>query len=250
MNRLLLQVLVGILAITSLSTHAIAGVKVKGDLGHVKTVAVVGYSFLRNVDFESATPFSKPVIPELSEDDPEYLMMQVADEQVLEALQALGTFTVVPREEVLASEFYQAETKDPSKKLNLSWYFPKGYREAKLKKKSAIEFCEELGVDAVLLIEFKHATKSSSSSTFSIRNKETTFIALKGEITMFDSAGKELISGSAKSESMPRKFTQGWGNEDDGVSFSSEEDVTDEAVLWPTLLQGYLDDLNKELGAK
>ena len=250
MNRVLLQVFVSIFALTSLSANSYAAVKVSGDLGHVKTVAVVGYSFVRDVEFESESPFSKPVIPELSEDDPEYVMMQMADEQVLEALQTVGTFKVMPREEVLASEFYQAETKDPSKKLNLAWYFPKGYREAKLKKKSAIEFCEELGVDAVLLIEFKFAKKANSSSTFGIRNKETTFIALKGDITMFDSTGKELISGSAKSESMPRRFSQGWGNQDDGISFGTEEDATDAATLWPTLLQGYLEDLNRDLGAE
>jgi hypothetical protein len=250
LNRLLLQVLVSTFAITSLSTDATAAVKTSGDLGHIQTVAVVGYSFNRYVQFESEKPWSKPEIPELTKDDPEYLLMQEADERVLEALQSLGTFSVMPREEVLSHEYYVDETNDPSKKLNLSWYFPKGYREAKLKKKSAIAFCEELGVDAVLLIEFKHSSSSKSSSTMGIYGKETTFIALKGEITMFDSTGKELISGSAKSESLPLRTTQGWGDQDDGISFEKEQDVADEEEFWPTLLAGFLGELEKDLAAE
>lgn len=250
MNRLLLQVLISFFAVTLLGANSYGAVKVSGDLGHVKTVAVIGYSFYRDVQFESEKPWSKPEIPELTEDDPEYALMQVADERVLELLQTLGTFTVVPREEVLANEYYIDETKDPSKKFNLAWYFPKGYREVKVKKKSAIAFCEELGVDAVLLIDFKHAMKGKSSSTFGVYSKETTFIALQGEITMFDSTGKELISGSAKSESLPRRMTQGWGDQDDGISFEKEQDVADEEGLWPTLLAGFLGELEKDLQAE
>ena len=250
MNRVLLQFLIGIFAVTLLSTGARAEVKIRGDLGHIETVAVVGYSFYRDVQFEEASPFKMKQEPiQLTENDPEYLLMQVADERVLEALQVLGPFTFMPREEVLASEYYQAETKDPSKKLNLAWYFPKDYREAKLKKKSAIAFCEELGVDAVMLIEFKHAMSSKGSSTFGVYSKETKFVALKGEITLFDSTGKELISGSSKSDSLPRSMTQGWGQVDEGVSFEKERDVTDEEGLWPTLLAGFLEELEKDLAA-
>lgn len=250
LNRILLQFLISLFAVTSLSANSYGAVKVSGDLGHVQTVAVVGYSFYRDVQFESEKPWSKPEIPELTEDDPEYLLMQEADDRVLEALQSLGTFTVMPREDVLANEHYVDETKDPAKKLNLAWYFPKGYRQAKLKKKSAIEFCEELGVDAVLMIEFKHSMSAKGSSTFGVYSKETTFIALKGEITMFDSSGKELISGSAKSDSLPRRMTQGWGDQEDGVSFEKERDVADKEGLWPTLLAGFLEELEKDLAAE
>ena len=168
---------------------------------------------------------------------------------MLEALQSLGTFTVMPREEVLGNEYYVEETKDPSKKMNLAWYFPKGYREAKLKKKSAIAFCEALGVDAVLMIEFKHSLSSESTSTgFGVtKSEETTSIALKGEITMFDSTGKELISGSAKSRSMPRRMAQSWSGSGDSIAFEKEQNIADEARLWPELLQDFLNELEEDL---
>lgn len=248
MHKLLLPVLAGIFAVTLLSTNASAAVKVEGDLSQIQTVAVVGYSFYRQVQMEEASPFKlKPEFVELAEDDPEYLMMQVADERVLEALQALGTFSVIPREEVLANEFYQSSTKDPSKKLNLAWYFPKDYREVKLKKKSAAALCEALGVDAVLLIEFKHALSEQSSSTLGVFGKKKSFIALKGEITMFDRTGKEVIAGSAKSESMVRSTSQSWGNQDDGVSFEKGREAADMDTFWSALLSDFLEELNKDL---
>jgi hypothetical protein len=248
-NRVLLQVLAVFLAVTALNSAAVAAVKVHGDVSQIQTVAVVGYSFYRDVEMEVGTPFKpKAGFVELTEEDPEYLMMQEADERVLEALQALGTFSVMPREEVLANEFYQSSTKDPSKKFNLAWYFPKDYREVKLKKKSAKAFCEALGVDAVVLIEFKHALSESSSTTLGVFGKSKKSIALKGEITMFDRDGTEIISGSAKSDSMVRSTSQSWGDQDDGVSFEKEQDAANMDQFWSTLLTGYLEDLQQDLG--
>ena len=248
MHNLLRQILAGVFAVTMLSTNAGAAVKVQGDLSQLKTVAVVGYSFYRDVQMEKANPFKlKPESAELAEDDPEYLMMQVADERVLEAVQALGTFSVIPREEVLANEFYQSSTKDPSKKLNLAWYFPKDYREVKLKKKTAQALCEALGVDAVLLIEFKHALSEQSSSTLGVFGKKKSSTALKGEITMFDRSGKELIAGNARSEYMVRSTSQSWGNQDNGVSFEKDREAADMDTFWSALLSGFLQELDKDL---
>jgi hypothetical protein len=128
MKKSLQQVLAGIFALTLLSTAANAGVKFRADeVAQIETVAVVGYSFWRDVEFEDASPFK---------------MKQ-------EVIELTG-------EEVLANELYQSETKDPESKLALNWYFPKGYQVIKLKKKNAVALCEALGVDAVVLIEFKH----------------------------------------------------------------------------------------------
>lgn len=248
MNKVILQFLAGVLAVTSLSSIADAAVKVRGDLSQVQTVAVVGYSFYRDVQMEEASPFKlKPEFVELTEDDPEYTMMQVADDRVLEIVRSLGAFRVLPREEVLANEYYQSLSKDPSKKINLSWYFPKDYREIKLKKNSAAALCEALGVDAVMLIQFKHAISETSSSTLGVFGKKKKSLALKGEITMFDKTGSEIISGSAKSESMVRSTSKSWGNEDDGVSFEKEQDGSDMDTFWDTLLSGFLADLEKDI---
>jgi len=249
MKKLSQQVLAGVFALTLLSTAANAGVKVRADeLAKIETVAVVGYSFFRDVQFEDASVFKmKQEAIELKDTDAEYIMMQEADDRVLEALQGLGSFSVIPREDVLANEVYQSETKDPESKLAMNWYFPKGYQVIKLKKKNAVALCEALGVDAVLLIEFKHAGGSTGSNWGGIYNKTKTKFALDGEITMFDRNGKELISGSAKSESMERDSTRGWGNQDYGISVEVEAGSAKPDEFYPGLLNGFMADLNKDL---
>ena len=252
MKKLLQQVLAGVFALTLLSTAANAGVKVRADeVAQIETVAVVGYSFWRDVEFEDASLFKmKQEIIELQDTDAEYLMMQEADERVLEALQSLGTFTVIPREEVLANELYQSETKDPESKLALNWYFPKGYQVIKLKKKNAVALCEALGVDAVVLIEFKHAGGTKGSNWGGVYSKKKTIIALNGEITMFDRTGKELISGSAKSEKLEKGSTRGWGDQDNGISVEVDAGKANPDEFYPGLLSSYLHELNKELSQK
>ena len=249
MKKSLQQVLAGMFAVTLLSTAANAGVKVRIDeLAQIETVAVVGYSFWRDVEFEEASVFKmKQEVIELTDTDAEYLMMQEADERVLEALQGLGTFTVIPREEVLANGLYQSETKDPESKMALNWYFPKGYQVIKLKKKNAMALCEALGVDAVVLIEFKHGGGSKGSSWGGVYSKKTTVIALGGEITMFDRNGKELISGSAKSEMMEKDKSRGWGDQDNGVSVEVDAGKANPDEFYPGLLSGFLADLNNDL---
>ena len=238
-----------VFALALLSTAANAGVKVRVDeVAQIETVAVVGYSFWRDVESEEASLFKmKQEAIELTDTDAEYLMMQEADERVLEALQALGTFTVIPREEVLANELYQSETKYPESKLAMNWYFPKGYQVIKLKKKNAAALCEALGVDAVVLIEFKHAGGTQGSNWGGVYNKSKKLIGLNGEITMFDRNGTELISGSAKSEKLEKSSTRGWGDQDDGVSVEVEAGRANPDEFYAGLLSGFLADLNKEL---
>jgi hypothetical protein len=252
MKKLSQQVLAGVIALTLLSTAANAGVKVRVDeVAQIETVAVVGYSFWRDVEFEEASLFKmKQEAIELTDTDAEYLMMQEADERVLEALRALGTFTVIPREEVLANELYQSETKDPESKLAMNWYFPKGYQVIKLKKKNAVALCEALGVDAVVLIEFKHGGGTKGSSWGGVYSKEKTLTSLKGEITMFDRNGKELISGSTKSETLEKGSTRGWGNQDNGVSVEVDAGKANPDEFYPGLLSSYMSELNEDLSQK
>ena len=258
-NRVLLQVLVGVFAFTSLCMSSHATVKVHGDLGHIKTVAVVGYSFYRDVQIEepSLTKFKREVIP-LTKGGPEYNMMQVADDRVMSALQTLGPFTVMPREEVLANEFYQSETKDPAKKLMLNWYFPKGYREVKLKKKSAIALAEALGVDAVILIELDstgHTERKSYGDPLDVGYGDvyatsTKIIQLKGEITMFDSSGKELISGKTKSDKLDGATTQSWGSAasgGEGGGYEREREAPKHGNVYQKILDSFMERLNRQL---
>jgi hypothetical protein len=65
-------------------------------------------------------------------------------------------------------------------------------------------------------------------------------VALKGEIMMFDRTGKELISGSAKSQALPRNTTQGWGDQDNGVSIEKHQEVANMDEFWSALLDGFL----------
>jgi hypothetical protein len=64
---------------------------------------------------------------------------------------------------------------------------------------------------------------------------------------MFDSSGKELISGNAKSEKTVRATSQGWGNPDSGISIESEQEAADIDSIWYSMLANYLDELNKDL---
>lgn len=246
MDKVLLRILTGFIALTLSSTVATAAVKVRGDMSHIETVAVVGYSFLREVQ---VTRFKRKVIT-LTEGDPEYIMMQEADERVMKALQTLGPFTVMPREEVLASEFYQDESKDPAKKLNILWYFPKGYREFKLKKKSAIALCEALGVDAVILIQF-NSHGSTKDSDWGVYSTSTKIFELRGEISIFDSSGEKLISGKTKSRQLEGAKTHGLeksnrsGNQSEGVKITGKAPYI--GNVYELMLDSFMEQLYSEL---
>ena len=185
-------------------------------------------------------------------------MMQKADDRVMAALQTLGPFTVMPREEVLANEFYQSETKDPAKKLLANWYFPKGYREVKLKKKSAIALAEALGVDAVILIELDSRGHTEGKNWGDplgvgygdVYGKHTEIIQLKGEITMFDSSGKELISGKTKSKKLEGATTQSWGSAasgGEGIGYEIQHEAPKLGNVYQKTLDSFMERLKRQL---
>ena len=73
----------GITAVSLLSASASAGLKISSpEIAELQSVAVVGYSFYRDVEMEPASLFKfKREVIELKEDDPEFKMMQVADDR-------------------------------------------------------------------------------------------------------------------------------------------------------------------------
>ena len=240
----------GITAVSLLSASASAGLKISSpEIAELQSVAVVGYSFYRDVEMEPASPFKfKREVIELKEDDPEFKMMQVADDRVMGLLQKGGIFTVLDPASVLANEYYVKSTKDPKKKLVANWYFPEGYRDIKLKKKVAVKLCEELGVDAVVQIAFKHTGGTSTSTHLGVFSKSKTKIAMKGDIIMIDRNGKTLISGSVKSDKLVKETDRSITNPSIGVTFDTGGEKTDVELFFNSLLYGYLVELNKELG--
>lgn len=251
MKKLVARLATLLSAILIVTAGATARIKVdKVGLADVQTVALVGYSFLRVLEMEDASPFKlKREFKELKPEDAEYVMMQNADDGVLEVLQNGGTFTVLPYSEVFESELYQSSTKDPAKKLSLNWYYPDQFRVIKLKKANAIALCEELGVDAVVQIHFKHAVSESSSKTLGILGKTKKFIALKGTVTVIDKSGKTLISGNIKSTKKMKSKKRSFGNQsDNGVQIETSNEDVDEKKFFDGLLASYLERLDEGLG--
>ena len=232
------------------AADAAAGLKISSaDIEKLESVAVVGYSFFRDVDMEPASPFKlKREVVQLQADDQEFKMLQVADDRVMEAIRRGGTFTLMDPAAVLTNEIYISSTKDPNKKLIQNWYFPEGYRDIKLKKKNAIALCEALGVDAVVQLSFKHSLSSTSSSTLGVFNKKTEFKSLKGEITMIDKNGKTLISGSLKSEKFEEGTTRSYSIPGNGVEINPDHDKPAAPDLFDNMLNGYMMTLSRELG--
>ena len=64
---------------------------------------------------------------------------------------------------------------------------------------------------------------------------------------MFDRTGKEVISGSVKSEKLEKGSTRGWGDQDNGVSVEVEAGSANPDEFYPGLLSSYLHELNKDL---
>jgi hypothetical protein len=245
-----LRALVGAFAFLLLNSVAIAAVKVdSAEVAKLEKIALVGYSFYREVQHEEASLFTmNPKEIELTPEDPEFIMMQAADDRVLELLQKGGTFVVIPQEEVFANALYQSSTKDPESKLVANWYFPDQFRVIKLKKKDAMALCEALGVDAVVEINFKHAGGTSGSSTMGMFSKSKTSYALAGEITMIDKNGKTMISGSAKSDKSVKRSGRSFGNEDSGIAIDGGGTEADAGEFYSGLLNSYMEELSKELG--
>lgn len=230
---------------------AMAGMKFDAPgVERLASVALVGYSFYRTVELEQSGPFAMPKIKELKPADPEFRMIEEADDRVLQLLQKAGSFSVLPQEEVFASALYQSSTKDPKSKLAANWYFPGQFRVIDLKKKGAMALCEALGVDAVLQISFKHDESESSTAVSGVFGKTKSYLALKGEITMIDKAGNVLISGSVKSDSLVRSSTRTWGDEEGAGAVEINRDAPGIDDLYSKLLNDYLEKLGKALAIR
>jgi len=233
-----------------LSSNAFAGLKVdEAKVAELGKIAVVGYSFFRWSDsiFEPASPFAFKKTPrELPADDPEFLVMQHAGNRTLDAIAKGGSFTVIPSSEIFPNEQYQATTTDSAKKKALNWYFPEEYRVIKLKKNNAKALCEALGVDAVVQIHFSYSGRVKSQGTTGISWGKS-YVVMKGEITMIDSNGNTLVSGSIKSDKVQESSGIELGDsESSSVGIGTSE--TGVSVLYPSLLTSFLEKLEKELG--
>jgi hypothetical protein len=233
-----------------------ASARVKVDnaaLSNIESVALVGYSFYRVVEMESASPFKlKPQFVELTPEDPEYLMMQEADNRVVALLQGLQPLTLSPQKEVFENEEYQSLSKDPAKRINLSWYFPEDFQDLKRNKSNAAKLAEALNVDAVLWVQFTHKESESSTTTLGAFGKNKKFIRLKGEISLFDRAGNKVISGSLKSEKImksSRRAIGAVGEYASGIEIQTAKNIIADDDLWFPLLESYLAALEKELAS-
>ncbi len=246
-------ILAGIPVLMFLSPNAFAGLKVNdSEISKLNKVAVVGYSFYRDSDalFEDASVFKfKREVRVLETEDPEYVVMQNAGDQVLAAIAKGGAFSVVSRADVFENPVYESSTTDPEKKKALNWYFPYEYRVIKLKKANAIALCEALGVDAVVQIHFSYPVRENSSNTLGVFGTSKRFLVMKGQITLIDSNGKSLVSGNIKSEKVKESSGIELGNSESSAgSTGIRTGDTVANVLYPTLLTSYLQRLVKELG--
>jgi hypothetical protein len=245
--KLLTRTTLPLLAILLISPSTFARLKIDtSKLNQIESVALVGYSFFRDVEMEPPSLSNlKPKAVQLSPYDPEYKMMQEAAERIVEKLQKVQPFELVSKETVFANEQYQSLSKDPKKRWALNWYFPGEYRDMKKDKKNAVALAEALDVDAVLWIHVKHGRSSKSSGGFG-KSKKNNFINLKGELTLFDRAGKQLISGSVKSKKLLKSSSQSFGA-GDGVEIELADGSTRADELWFPLLESYLANLEMEL---
>lgn len=239
-------------AVLFLGSAASASVKVNSEaLAEVQKVALVGYSFYRVVEMEPASPFKlKRQFVELRPEDPEYLMMQEADSLVVAQLQKVKAFELHSQKEVFSNSEYQALSRDPAKRINLSWYFPKEFRDLKRSKSNATALAKALDVDAVLWIQFTHKESESSTTTLGAFGKSKKYIRLMGEITLFDRAGNEIVSGSLKSAKILKSSRRAFGavgGEASGIEIETAKNTTTADDLWFPLLESYLNELNAEL---
>jgi hypothetical protein len=162
----------------------------KAAIAKLEKVAIVSMSFRRFNDPKN----------ELHWDDPEYIMMHGAGNDIMEIISAGGSFEVMAPEEVVANEKYESLTDKSGKMHSYNNYYPHGYRRIKLakSKKEAMALCETLGVDAVVQVYFSGYGKSSGSGGL-LGGTQHESEVLTGEITMIDKNGKVLISGKSKS---------------------------------------------------
>jgi len=205
----------------------------KAAIAKLEKVAIISISFKRYNDPKN----------ELRSDDPEYIMMHGAGDDVMQILSAGGSFEVVAPEEVVANPKYESLTVDSGKIHSYNNYYPHGYRKINLakSKKGAMALCETLGVDAVVQVFFSgYGTSSSSGSVFGPSTTSNSSI-LTGEVTMIDRSGKVLISGKSKSGPVHAGSSVGRGS----ISIKTSERPTD---FRTQQLDSFLGHLRQDLG--
>ena len=194
----------------------------------LETVALVSTSFGRQNSIE------------LTDTDPEYIMMQEAGDRILAAVAEKGTFSITPLADVTGNPQYEVlTTNDPGLIEKHNRYWPNGYRKVELKKDkdNAVVLCEALGVDAVVQVRF-----SGYMYTKGMMFKKKEHLVLTGEITMIDNNGKVLISEKVKSDAVEIGTKWAIGN---GMEISTEAKVP--GGLYPELLNTYMVNLEKAL---
>ena len=197
--------ILGLFALTLLGADAEAKFKLdKEAIAKLENVAIISVSFKR---------FNDPK-DELQWDNPEYVMMHGAGDDVLEIISAAGSFAVVRPEAVVANPKYESLTDDFGKIHSYNYYYPHGYRRIKLakSKKEAIALCEALGVDAVVQVYFSEYGKSTSSGSAFGPSTSNNSSVLTGEVTMIDKNGNTLIAGKSKAGAVSTGSSIGSGS--------------------------------------
>jgi len=234
MNILKSVLTLGICAFALFGSDAEAKMKIdKSAIAGLQKVAVVSVSFKRFNDPKN----------ELQWDDPEYVMMHGAGDDVLEIISAAGSFEVVGPEDVVANPKYESLTDGSGKIHSYNYYYPHGYRRIKLakSKKEAIALCEALGVDAVVQVYFSEYGKSTSSGSVFGPSKSNNSSVLTGEVTVIDRNGKILISGKSKAGAVHTGSSMGKGS----ISIKTSGRPTD---FHTRRLDSFLGHLRQDLG--
>lgn len=176
----------------------------KAAIAKLGKVAIVSVSFKRYNDPKN----------ELEWDNPEYVMMHGAGDDVLEIIAAGGSFEVVRPEDVVANPQYESLTDDSGKIHAFNNYYPYGYRKISLDKsrQEAMTLCAALGVDAVVQVYFSEYGQSTSSGGVFGPSTSNNSSVLTGEVTMVDKNGKILISGKSKAGAVATGSSIGKGS--------------------------------------
>lgn len=226
--------MLGLCSLTLFGADAEAKYKLdKAAIAELEKVAIISLSFKRFNDPKN----------ELQWDDPEYVMMHGAGDDVIEIISAGGSFEAVSPEDVVANPKYESLTDDSGKIHSYNYYYPHGYRRIKLakSKKEAMALCEALGVDAVVQVYFSEYGKSNSSGSVFGPSTTHNSSVLTGEVTMIDKNGETLISGKSKAGAVSTGSSVGKGS----ISIKTSERPTD---FHTRRLDSFLGHLRQDLG--
>ena len=228
MNRTKTSLIASFIVAMLVAGNASAAVKVdKAALAKLEKIAVVSVAFRYNENRE------------LWDDDPETIMINEAEGNILAELSKGGSFEVVPTADVVGHPQYESLTEDSGfldKNMN---HYPHGYRKLKLTKKNAGLLANTFGADAVLLLKFTNSITESGNFI-----KKTNSFVLTGEITLIDKDGNTVISGKAKSR--PQVTGTSWGGPG-GTEFEQDKKSPE---FFSELMASFMKDLQNDLKFK